>query len=202
MEKFTIYANNFLNQNIQGYYHTIYTGMNNPGNPDYINDLKNTFNNFSLDKLNKAAQQLENVLMNDLQLISNSLDLPNITVCVVPRAKVNYSINQLRFKSTVKNVINRIDDFVDGTEYITRYQDTMTTHLKNLNLTNYTNNGSEPFPGITNETCRFSNFITNSNILLIDDIYTSSINIDEDAIQALYDNGARSVFFYSIGYRG
>jgi predicted amidophosphoribosyltransferase len=37
------------------------------------------------------------------------------------------------------------------------------------------------------------------DILLIDDVYTCSINIDEDAIQALYDNGANSVIFYAIG---
>ena len=37
------------------------------------------------------------------------------------------------------------------------------------------------------------------DILLIDDIYTKTVNIDEDAIQALLDNGARSVFFYAIG---
>jgi len=35
--------------------------------------------------------------------------------------------------------------------------------------------------------------------LLIDDIYTKSINIDEDAIQALIDKGAKSIVFYAIG---
>ena len=35
--------------------------------------------------------------------------------------------------------------------------------------------------------------------ILIDDLYTASVNIDEDAIQALFDNGARSVIFYSLG---
>ena len=41
--------------------------------------------------------------------------------------------------------------------------------------------------------------IKGKNILLIDDLYTKSININEDMIQALLDNGAKSVIFYSIG---
>lgn len=40
MKKFTIPANNYLRQNIKGFYHTDYTGYNQPGNPDYINTLK------------------------------------------------------------------------------------------------------------------------------------------------------------------
>lgn len=39
-----------------------------------------------------------------------------------------------------------------------------------------------------------------TRILLIDDIYTKTVNIDEDAIQALLNKGARQVFFYAIGY--
>ena len=30
--------------------------------------------------------------------------------------------------------------------------------------------------------------------------YTQTVNIIEDAIQALFDKGARSVIFYAIGY--
>jgi hypothetical protein len=35
--------------------------------------------------------------------------------------------------------------------------------------------------------------------LLIDDLYTKSVNIDEDWIQALYEKGAKNVIFYSVG---
>jgi hypothetical protein len=38
------------------------------------------------------------------------------------------------------------------------------------------------------------------DVILIDDIYTSGCNIDEDCIQALYDNGANRVVFYAIAY--
>ena len=41
--------------------------------------------------------------------------------------------------------------------------------------------------------------VKGKDILLIDDVYTKSINIDEDAIQVLLDKGARSVLFYCIG---
>jgi len=34
---------------------------------------------------------------------------------------------------------------------------------------------------------------------LVDDLYTKGVNIDEDAIQALLDKGAKNVVFYSVG---
>ena len=49
------------------------------------------------------------------------------------------------------------------------------------------------------KTCSISNDVKDTNILLIDDLYTKTINIDEDAIQALLDKGASTVFFYAIG---
>lgn len=56
-----------------------------------------------------------------------------------------------------------------------------------------------PYPGITKETCIISNDVKGKEILLIDDLYTETINIDEDAIQALIDFGANSVVFYALG---
>ncbi len=56
-----------------------------------------------------------------------------------------------------------------------------------------------PYPGITRKTCTISPEVTEKDILLIDDIYTSNVYIDEDAIQALLDNGANSVKFYAVG---
>jgi phosphoribosylpyrophosphate synthetase len=56
-----------------------------------------------------------------------------------------------------------------------------------------------PYPGITINTCDFSKDVMGKDIMLVDDLYTNSVNIDEDAIQALFDKGANSVVFYSIG---
>jgi len=44
------------------------------------------------------------------------------------------------------------------------------------------------------------NNIKNKDIILVDDIYTISANVDEDCIQFLLDNGARTVIFYAIAY--
>lgn len=102
MRTFTILANEYLDRNIQAYYHTDYVGHNNPGNPDYLNTLKNTFGNFTSERLNNACHELETVLMQDIPQIFESLHCESLTVCVIPRAKAEYQTNQLLFKSTVK----------------------------------------------------------------------------------------------------
>ena len=138
------------------------------------------------------------MLLNDLQKISQLLELKSLTVCVIPRAKANYLKSQLLFKSTIGNVVNKINSLYNGIDYITRYINTKTTHFKRP-IPNYNNDGREPYPGITNDTCEISSEVRGKDILLIDDLYTKTVNIDEDAIQALLNNGANSVTFYSIG---
>ncbi len=199
MNKFTISKNRYLKMDIDAYYHTNYTGFQSINNPDYINDLKNTFNSFSQDKLKSATRQLKKVLKKDLPKISNKLNINNLTVCVVPRAKAQYTYkkNQLLFKSTIRKVLKKLDNnFYDGTKYIKRHTDTKTTHLSH---TKYGGKGKMPYPGITNKTCDISNDVKDKDILLIDDIYTKTVNIDEDVIQALLKKGAKSVTFYVIG---
>jgi len=201
MDGFTIKADeakNFLSKDIQAFYHTDYIRYLNPGNPDYINTLKNTYGNFSTDKLNGAVQELENVLRADLPQIFQLLQFNPLTVCVVPRAKTNYSANQLLFKSAIRAVVNQINGLFDGTEYISRHTNTKTTHFREP-PPNYNNDGQEPYPGITTDTCNISNNVRGRNILLIDDLYTRTVNIDEDAIQALLNKGVHSVTFYAIG---
>ncbi len=50
-----------------------------------------------------------------------------------------------------------------------------------------------------NHTCEISPNVKEKDILLIDDIYTPGVNIDEDAVNALLKMGARTVTFYSVG---
>ncbi len=192
MNKFTIFANEYLKYGIQGFYHTNYMGYKNFNNPDYLNDLKNTFNDFSKMKLYNAKNKLYNVLKTDLSQFDKTL-----TICVVPRSKAEntYSRNQLLFKRVIQQVINELG-FNDGSDYIKRHTDTKTTHLAH---TQYSGDGNMPYIGITKDTCNISNKVKNKNILLVDDIYTNHVNIDEDAIQALLDKGAKSVIFYSVG---
>ena len=200
MYSFTIQPNEYLNQSVQAFYHTDYVGYRNPGNPDYINTLKNTYGNSSNAILSNAVQELENALLEDLPQIFQLLQMNTLIVCVVPRAKANYLANQLLFKSTVRNVVNRLNNgFCDDADYIIRHTDTRTTHLKQQ-APNYNNDGQRPYPGITTDTCRISDKVRGKDILLIDDLYTKTINIDEDAIQALSNNDAKSVTFYAVGH--
>ncbi|MCR4314842.1 MAG: amidophosphoribosyltransferase [Planctomycetes bacterium] len=201
MQKFKIKSNCYLNRDIQAYYNTDYVGFREPGNPDYINTLKNILNDCAQNKLKSAVQELTNVLLSDMKALSASSHSNSLIVCVVPRAKAesNYHADQLLFKSTVQKVVNRLDSLVDGTSYICRHTDTKTTHI-NKPLRGFCNEGRKPYPGITADTCTIiSDRLNSADILLIDDIYTKTVNIDEDAIQALLDIGARSVVFYSVG---
>lgn len=211
MQKFTIPQNEYLRQNINAYYHTSYTRMGNPGNPNYLNDLKNTYGKpessdteaykkSELAKLQNAMTELAIVLRGDLPIISKELKSNSLFVCVVPRSKAEAAYNQyqLLFKSTVQTIVKELN-FNDATNYIVRHTNTKTTHLP-LSTPNYTNDGAMPYIGITKATCIIDNNIKGKDVLLIDDIYTQSINIDEDIIQALLDNGAKSVTFYAVGY--
>jgi len=196
MNEFTIYANGYLRQDVQGYYHIYYTGYQHIGNPDYLNDLKNTFGDFSKEKLDSAINQLLTVLKTDLSKFDKDL-----TICIIPRSKAEntYIHNQLLFKKVVQHLINELG-FQDGSDHIIRHTDTKTTHLAHSpRAAQYAGNGDMPYPGITKNTCKISNDVQGKNILLIDDIYTNGVNIDEDAIQALLDNGANSVIFYAVG---
>lgn len=122
-----------------------------------------------------------------------------IRVCVVPRAKRDdyYNMNPKLFRETVQNAISGLPGrFEDGVFDIERHTNTMTTHSVK---SGYAGDGEMPYCGITKETCTISNKVAGKKIILIDDLYTKGVGIDEDAIQALYDNGAEKVVFYSIG---
>lgn len=203
MKPFTIKKNEYLNQDIQGYYHTDFGGVKLPNNPNYLYKLKNDphHNYWTPFYLNKARQELSRVLIKDLPNILEQVNSTVLTVCVVSRAKAEntYRQDQLLFKATVKDAVNQLgNNFKDGTNFIQRHTNTKTTHLRRP-IEGYENDGSEPYSGISQQTCNFSDDIKGLDILLIDDIYTKSVNIDEDMIQALLNCGANSVTFYSIG---
>ena len=201
MQNFIIQPNQFLKPEIQAFYHSNYSGGAGQWRiegtvENIICTLKNDITSFSEIALQGAVQYLSNILSTDLPEILHVAKLNSLTVCTVPRAKTNYQPNQLLFKTTVSDVVNRLDGFIDGTGYIIRHTDTRTTHRDRAG---YGGNGDLPYPEITKKTCNISNEVRGKNILLIDDLYTETINIDEDAIQALLDNGAQSVIFYAVG---
>jgi len=200
MNKFTIYANEYLNYNIQGFYHEEY----HKGNwkidgtiENIITTLKNDIPPFkSKEILQLAIDRLIAIIEKDLIKIKQTNQM-NLTICIVPRAKIedSYSYNQLLFKKVIHHLTVKLG-FNDGSNYIKRHTNTRTTHR---DRSGHGGDGQRPYLGITKDTCNISNKVKSADILLIDDLYTKSINIDEDAIQALLDNGAKSVIFYAPG---
>lgn len=187
----------FLNREIQAFYHSDYTAFGAEGNPDCINQLKNQFGNENVEVLKKGVNDLVKILEEDLPKIRNLYNM-DLTVCVIPRAKADntYSKNQKLFREVISVVVNKLNGYSNGTSYIIRHTNTRTTHM---NRSGYGGDGEMPYPGITKDTCHISSEVIGKDILLIDDLYTKTVNIDEDAIQALLDKGAKSVVFYSIG---
>lgn len=194
----------FLYKATEGFYHSDYHGGNHerrstPGTAEnIITTLKNQFQEKSLEVLIKTGNNLIEILKKDLPEILRISKKDNLIVCVVPRAKTSnsYSKQQLVFKMCVSLAVNEFENLIDGTDYIVRHTNTRTTHM---NKSGHGGDGDLPYPGITKKTCAISDNVIRKDVLLIDDLYTETINIDEDAIQALIDKGANSVVFYSLG---
>jgi hypothetical protein len=203
MNKFTIASNEYLKKSTQAYYRHDYTTFGTEGNPDFINHLKNQFGDTNVTTLQNAVNELKKTIEEDLLKIKSLHSNTNLTVCVIPRAKAEgfYSDNQKLFKRVISSVVDTLSGLANGTNYIIRQTNTKTTHM---NRSGYGGDGDMPYVGITKATCRFSNEVRGKDILLIDDIYTLGVNIDEDAIQAIFDSGAKSVIFYSVAktYKG
>ena len=202
MTPFTIVQKNYLKKNIQAFYHTDFGGTQLPNNPNFLYKLKNDpHHNWPNSRLQEAQQEFLRILLIDLPEVFRQINKNSLLVCVVPRAKAEntYNPNQLLFKATVKIALNRLGtNFTDGTDFIRRHTNTKTTHIRQA-MEGFINDGSNPYVGITNATCNISDDVIGKDILLIDDIYTRTVNIDEDAIQSLIDKGANSVSFYAIG---
>jgi hypothetical protein len=197
MNIFTITANAYLKTNIEAYYSMDYTGYGNSNNPDFLNSLKNTYGNNMY--LLYEYEKLVHILTNDIPKVMEKSKNILSTICVVPRSKseASYNQHQLLFKKATRSALVKIGNINDGTNYIYRHTNTRTTHLPR-DMKNYCNDGENPYPGITKDTCDISPEVSGKEILLIDDVYTRTVNIDEDAIQALLDNGAKSVTFYAV----
>jgi hypothetical protein len=191
----------FLINDTTAFYHEDYNGGGSWSVPQTIENLiwtlKNDVDSFP-ERLPRAAQQLYDLIRKDLPEILRRSNKGKLTICVVPRSKRedHYREDQLFFREIISGAVDRLPNFENGTKFIIRHTNTRTTHL---DKNGEGGDGNLPYPGITKETCTISEHVRGKDILLIDDLYTKSVNIDEDAIQALYDKGARSVIFYSIG---
>lgn len=197
MNTFTISKNDYLETNIQGFYHTDYTRYRHPGNPDFIVHLKNTSGNESPILLSRSVEIVRNIISADLPEVLSELGWSEALVCTIPRAKAlrNYSSNQLLFSQAVFEGIKTSNKFIPSEASLVRYINTRTTHLA---YRGHDTEGDMPYIGITKDTCKISQNVYGKNILLIDDVYTKTVNVAEDAIQALIDAGANSVALYVI----
>lgn len=188
---FIIKTNDHLSKNIKAYYHTFYRRFRTPGNPDYINILKNQPYPYPPTELEKAAKKLKEVLSLNLPIVKEKTGSNCLTVVLAPRAKANQKDSYQQLRKAVSEWCSENAElgFVDGCHHIMRHTDTPTTHLLEE---------GEIYPGITKETCNISPEIEGKDILFIDDIYTPDVNIDEDALQAVLDNKPNSITFYSL----
>jgi phosphoribosylpyrophosphate synthetase len=197
VQTFTIAQNIFLNKTTKGFYRTDYNKTKHSIITESLLILKNDFGDRPQYKLDEAVQPIAAVLKADIASIKQKLGVSRLTVCAVPRSKAHIAASKLQFKAAIRKAVHDCAGCEDGLDFITRITNTATTHVPGY-VTKYYNDGKTPYKGITTDTCKISAEVAGKDILLIDDIYTESVNIDEDAIQALLDNDAKSVTFYAI----
>ncbi len=198
-----------------------YIGMysRDPEHPMFINHIKNDELTFDDQLRAKAEVELECHLRATFEAMEKGLLSSIFTdpqalcekkplVCMIPRAKKleYYYPEQLGFAKILKKVLEAIPFFESGIDMIERIANTKTSHARKFSPT-----FTKPFtdddpcvsvgstrPGFTKQSCRISPKVRGRAIILVDDIYTPTVNIDEDAIQALYDQGASAVLLYTV----
>lgn len=215
MEQFKIFTNKYLNRPVRGYYHQHYTGFHCADNPEFINTLKDNFAYTKDWALELAREEAEKILLADIPAIiadiNTQYNLPEWVLVCVPRSRAEDKLfpSQKLFRKAVSDAAQKIPSVKDGTNVFIRHTTVRTTHIKKSGIEFHcadgtvvkNDEGKFPFPGIAKETCHIDrSLIEGKNIILIDDVYTKQANIDEDCIQALFDNGARNVVFYAVGY--
>lgn len=166
-----------------------------------IRILKNQFCNKSIALLQSCSQRLETEISEGLNFLVQQLVVVGQpwVVVAVPRSKATFRKEQLYLIKAISNAVSQ-QPLENGTYFIKRVIDTQTTHLShttNIDIINK-NNGPKPYPGITKDTCSLCGNVRGKNVILIDDIYTHNVNIDEDCAQFLFDKGANNVILYTL----
>ncbi|HEB9342980.1 TPA: hypothetical protein RZK39_000291 [Campylobacter coli] len=201
MKTNTIEKNEYLSKNIELFYDLDYTRFGDDKNPDFLNILKNTFSQENELVLKASKDNAKRYIYCFLEGVIKKYRGQNFVICSVPRSKANFLPNQLLFQKAISEAIDELNKkyfnvLIDGVNFIKRKKNVKTTHIKS---SNYQNDGDYPYPGITKKTC-FIDYkkINNANVVLIDDIYTKTINVIEDCIQALLDFNADVKCVYCI----
>lgn len=187
-----IMPNDYLKEPVIAAYHTFYRPYNRSedGPTSYINILKNYPDKHSDEELVKASNTLKDVLDRNLSAIKEKLGVSLLTIVLVPRSKPWQEEWFQWLRRAVSEWVDahKEEGYINGCEYIIRQKDSPMTHWGETGI----------YPGITKDTCTLSSEIEGKDILLIDDIYTYGVNVDEDALQAVRDNKPKSITFYSV----
>ena len=200
MEKIIIEKGPSLSREVAGFCHAKYFRKGNPmSTTGYLTDLKNDISPVSPARLASAEKELLTVLMADFRELA--IMFGPLTVCAIPRAKRegHYREDQKGLRRTIGRAAQSTPLMEDGTGYIVRHTDTVTTHRAKAG---YGGSGEMPRPGLMKDTCHISPDVLGKTILLVDDIFTPGVGVDEDGIQAVYDSGAKNVIFYAVARAG
>lgn len=203
LSRHIIESNSYLTKQITAFYDCAYMRPDPEGSgfsirvSDAIRTLKNTFNHESDNVLFRAKNYIRTIATTDLKQIIEQERIENPIIICVPRSKADFSDKQLLFRKAISEAANNTVA-TNGAEYIRRIRNTKTTHLANTRKGDMSGDGDMPYPGITNDTCHLSGSVSGRNVILVDDIYTKTVDIDEDCCQFLLDNGAKSVTLYTI----
>lgn len=203
LSRHIIESNGYLTKQITAFYDCAYMRSDHESSgfsirvSNAIRTLKNTFNRESDNRLFRAKNYIRTIATTDLKQIIEQERIENPIIVCVPRSKADFSDKQLLFRKAISEAANNTVA-TNGAEYIRRIRNTKTTHLANTRKGDMSGDGDMPYPGITNDTCHLSGSVSGRNVILVDDVYTKTVNIDEDCCQFLLDNGAKSVTLYTI----
>ena len=87
MNQYTIVKNEYLSKDIKAFYRCVYQGYGKVGNPDYINYLKNTFNNAPRYKIEAAKNSVKSNLADELFNVLSTISDTEVAICVIPRSE-------------------------------------------------------------------------------------------------------------------
>ena len=148
--------------------------------------------------LDPYAEAVKNEISEGLNFLIQHLETEGQpwVVVAVPRSKANFLPRQLRLIKAISDAVPQ--QLENGAYFIKRHTNTATTHLENASGNWNSPNEPRPHRGITRDTCRLEGDVRGKNVILIDDIYTRGVNVDEDCIQFLFDNGAVNVVLYTL----
>ena len=204
-----LWPGSFLKRNSVCFYVLDYLRFDDPDNPQFILDLKNTFGNESPETLNAARETARDILVRWVPEVMRRMNMQACTMVCVPRAKAfdTYLDTQMYLLKAASEAARVLagHGVTDGAGAVRRVVSTRTTHLpeRTERITavgdRESNSGDMPYPGITRRTCEIdAGLICGREILLVDDIYTGGVYIDEDCIQALFDAGAARVILFTL----